>query len=76
MDAFNRIWQAVKIHCNHAENIDTNCVEVIAEKARIRKDKLDLFLHTLQDLGLISFSRDTMHIRLTESGKAHGKYIC
>jgi hypothetical protein len=68
MNNFNQIFLAVKKHCSDGCSEDGRFYN-ISETANVPIEKLDFYLSTLQDLGLIKYSWKNQTIHLTNFGK-------
>jgi hypothetical protein len=70
MNNFNTVFLAIRQHCSNINNTaDENHFQLIADAANVPVQKLDFFLKTLQDLGLIKYSWKNKTIQLTSFGK-------
>jgi hypothetical protein len=69
MNKFNEVFLAVKSCLTANEKLDGECFSMIAERANVPVEKLEFYLSTLQDLGLIKYSTKDRTIKLTAFGK-------
>jgi hypothetical protein len=70
MNRFNNVFLAIKKLCGSSGKMEhEDCFETLAKEAEIPLVRLEFYLDTLQDLGLIKYSFDDCVIRLTSFGK-------
>ncbi len=70
MNNFNTVFLAVKKYCgDKGVTEDSSCFEAISKATKIPLNRLDFYLTTLQDLGLIKYSITDGYIKLTAFGK-------
>ena len=71
MNTFNSVFLAVKEYCsrNSETPAGVNGFAEISYKADVPFEKLDFYLSTLQDLGLIKYSWVDKTVILTKFGK-------
>jgi len=74
MDDFDRVFFAVKKECGKQTKFaEVYSLEIIAKESKIPLNKLPLYLHHLQELGLIKYSVNDNYIYLTALGKKKEK---
>jgi predicted transcriptional regulator len=69
MNKFNEVFLAVKSCLTENEKHESECFSSVAERANVPIEKLEFYLSTLQDLGLIKYSTKDRTIKLTSFGK-------
>jgi predicted transcriptional regulator len=76
MNNFNKVFLVIKKHCQDQKRIaEIDCFEAIAREANVPMSRLPLYLHHLQEAGLIKYSIAQKYIHLTLFGKQHDTLI-
>ena len=73
MNNFNAVFETVKKHCDHSRVTGGSQFEAISQETGIPFERLDFYLSTLQDLGLIKYSFSEQVIELTSFGSKQEK---
>jgi predicted transcriptional regulator len=69
MSSFNRIFDAVKKHCEDNGAVTGNSqLRKIAGDAGVTIDRLHFYLECLQETGVIQYNSVEKKVRLTEKG--------
>jgi predicted transcriptional regulator len=69
MSSFNRIFDAVKKHCEDSGAVTgNNQLQKIAGEAGVTIDRLHFYLECLQETGVIKYNATEKTVTLTEKG--------
>ncbi len=70
MNNFNKVFLSIKDHDKKGDlNEDGECFKIVAKDAGIPIGELSFYLEILQELVLISYSRQNRSITLTDKGR-------
>lgn len=69
MSDFKEVYSVIVSYCTEQKSFKLpNCFEAISKEASLSLDELDLNLNSLQDFGLINYSRTGNYIFLQTPG--------
>jgi Mn-dependent DtxR family transcriptional regulator len=76
MNNYNKVFRVIKKQCQADDPTNkTVCFEAISDELHMRPEGIEFYIHSLSEIGLVSYSQEEKTVSLTSAGKKESGFL-